>query len=138
MSWFANFIVAFRFLGVVEMFTHVIAAGMKVCLTLSLIALAFLIDEYEYEPESVAVRMSMHSNHSQDHTCASDRVQNCEFCTCLPSGIAGSSISRVDPSLTQAIKKRTRNCPRVIAAPTYRGHEHQDMRRKTKLQLMSH
>ena len=33
--------------------------------------------------ESVAVRMSMHSNHSQDHTCVSDRVQNIEFRTIL-------------------------------------------------------
>ena len=27
------------------------------------------------------MRMCMHSNHSQDHVCVSDRVQNCKFCS---------------------------------------------------------
>ena len=46
-------------------------------------AVLFWVDK-GWRMESVAVRMSMHSNHSQDHVCVSDRVQNCEFCTCLP------------------------------------------------------
>ena len=31
--------------------------------------------------EPIAMRMSMHSNHSQDHVCVSDRVRNNEFRT---------------------------------------------------------